>query len=234
MELYVGILAGGRSTRFGSNKCLFQIEGETLIARTLSTISAIKVAPKRVFISLYKEFQLAELLPHVSSILIKDARRGLSYSLKPSRERGEDIPVEFVFDEARQDVPENRASIWGLLRVLQEVPRGYVQILPCDTPFFNAGVMNVFHAELEGLGDVDALIPRWRNGYIEPLHGIYKKEAMIGRVRNSVDRRAFKLSDLFRGCHSVKYFDIEGKLGRIDPTYKAFKNLNNLADLPGR
>nr|MDO8087100.1 molybdenum cofactor guanylyltransferase [Candidatus Sigynarchaeum springense]MDO8116213.1 molybdenum cofactor guanylyltransferase [Candidatus Sigynarchaeota archaeon] len=233
MYLCIGILAGGRSTRFGSNKCLFKIEGETLIAKTLSSISTLKIAPNRVYISLYKESQVAELLPHLSSLVFKDDHRGSAYLLRPPGDPGREIPVEFVFDEERPDLPENRAAIWGIMRVLQEVPAGYVQIIPCDTPFFNADVINALHEELEDLADAAALVPRWKNGYIEPLHTIYNKEAMIEKIKINVDRRNFKLRNLFEGCHSVKFFDIEEKLGRIDPSHKAFKNLNNLDDLSG-
>jgi len=229
MEFFVGILAGGQSARFGSNKCLYRMGGKALIAIILSQVPLLRLEPRCVFISLYNEDQVAELINHLPPGMIKSdgSEPLLTLDAKGNHAR-KHIPVKFVFDDQKRNVLNTRASILGIHSLLEEVPAGYVQVIPCDTPFFTADIMNVIHASLQALdGHVDALVPRWKNGFIEPLHAVYNRETMIEKVAENINKRIFKLSELFNERVTLRYFSIEEKLEKVDPGFKAFNNLNS-------
>ncbi len=237
MDLFVGVLAGGKSTRFGSNKCLYQLGGQALISIILSQVPLLTTRPEGVFISLFNEEQVSEFVFYLTQDQIRNYNdEKLFYLKSQGDQRAKPVPVRFVFDTVKRDLLNIRAAIFGLACLLNVIPDGaYMQVVPCDTPFFNAKVMDAIHGKLgEVSGQVDALVPRWRNGFIEPLHAIYKKE-MIGKIEDNLSKKIFKLSSLLDGSVRVAYFDIEPNLGPIDPGMKAFKNLNNpdlIADNP--
>jgi molybdenum cofactor guanylyltransferase len=58
MELEAFILIGGRSSRFGRDKALFQIDGVTLAERTANTIAAA-LSPKEIYFAARDEKQFA-------------------------------------------------------------------------------------------------------------------------------------------------------------------------------
>jgi molybdopterin-guanine dinucleotide biosynthesis protein A len=229
MDFYLGVLAGGKSTRFGSNKCLYKMGGQTLISIILSQVPLLTTQPKAVFISFFKEDQVSQFVSHLPHDQIESSHDEKLFYLKPGGDqKAMAIPVKFVFDEVKRDLLNIRASIFGLASLLNEIPDGaYMQVIPCDTPFFNAKVMDAIHSKLREVdGQVDAFVPKWRNGFIEPLHTIYKKE-MIKKIKENLGKKIFKLSSLLEGDARVVYFDIEPNLEPIDPSLKAFKNLNN-------
>ncbi len=236
MDFFLGVLAGGKSTRFGSNKCLYKMEGRTLISIILSEVPLLKQQPNAVFISLFGEDQVPQFLSHLPQDQIKSYQDEGHFYLQPhGDQKVMAIPVTFVFDAVKRDLLDIRAAIIGLASLLNEIPAGaYMQVIPCDTPFFNAKVMDAIHGKLgEVAGQVDALVPRWRNGYIEPLHTIYKKE-MVEKIKENLAKKVFKLSSLFDGGIRVAFFDIETSLGLIDPDMRAFKNFNSPGFLAGK
>ena len=233
MEFYFGILAGGKSERFGSNKAIFKIDGISLISRLLLVIPKLIVKPKIIYISLHTKEQLPEIIGAIKNDLNAVKIEKLTWEL-PSYENDlqNNIPIKIIFDYKRKEHRDIQAAIFGLYAIFREISEGFIQIVPCDTPDFKAKNVNALLSIYKDSDwQLDALIPRWRNGYVELLHGIYRVDKFIDRVETNIDKKIFRLKYLLDEGLSIKYFEIEEKLAKIDPTFKSFKNINTKEDL---
>ena len=83
------------------------------------------------------------------------------------------------------DEPEGKSNLIGIITALREVKSRYAVVLTCDIPFVNSQVIKLLlkHAE-----NVDAVVPRWKTGHLEPLQAVYCRETNIGRGRESTSR----------------------------------------------
>ncbi|MFX0099318.1 MAG: molybdenum cofactor guanylyltransferase [Candidatus Hodarchaeota archaeon] len=233
MTYHVAILAGGRSKRFGSNKALFKIDGIALISKFLLEIPKLARKPNVVFISLAGQEQLIEIIEALKVDLKIIEETKIEYKLLDENDDSTSIPMKIIFDDERENIKEFRAAIFGLQAIFTAISEGIVQIMPCDTPYFNANIMNILHAVGEKAGDTwDALIPRWKNGYIEPLHGIYKVDACIDPIEENIKKGDLRLRHFLQSGIRVKHFMIEKNLEKVDPTYKTFQNFNTREFLP--
>ena len=77
-----------------------------------------------------------------------------------------------------------QSPLIGALTGFENANGEYSILLPCDTPLVSLEVVNLlFSKALE----MDAAIPRWPNGYIEPLHAVYKTEPALEAARSAVN-----------------------------------------------
>lgn len=239
MDIFIAILAGGKSDRFGSNKAIFKIDGVPIISKLLLEIPKLTIKPRSVFISLHDKSQKDEILKsiraHIKLKKTKDTEFILNFAGKSEKAK---IPMKIIFDIV-QDIENNtgkninsRASIYGFRSVFKAVSAGFVQILPCDTPYFNAEIMDLLMAKcLKQNHDWEAIVPRWKNGFIEPLNSIYRTKKFNDVIEQNLLRNDLKLRSLFNGNSKIQYFDIESNLKDIDPSYKWFKNYNTREDM---
>ena len=144
MEFDMGILAGGKSERFGSNKAIFKIDEYSLISRILLDIPNLILKPKIIFISLFDNEQLQETIGAIKNDLQLSKSGELEWELCYSEKNSlKKIPLKFVFDQKKKDNKDIRAAIFGIYAIFQEISEGIVQIVPCDTPFFKAKHIDV-------------------------------------------------------------------------------------------
>ena len=76
-----------------------------------------------------------------------------------------------------------------------------------------------------------AIIPKWNNGFIEALHGLYRVESLRPIIARNIERGIYKLSDLLTKDLKVLYFSIDDHLRSIDPMFRSFMNINTRRDL---
>ncbi|MHA1339083.1 MAG: molybdenum cofactor guanylyltransferase [Promethearchaeota archaeon] len=270
MNIYVAILAGGLSKRFGSNKALINLNGKTIISTQILEILKLKYLPKKIFISIHNEEQfkdikfaiiedLEQLNQYNKNInadlyIYEEIENGFLFKIK-----GYNIECNFIFDEfPSKSVPKKiRAAVIGLYSVFKQVENGYIQLMPCDMPLFNAKIMELMYNRLlefnsnfpkeihsnRKLNDeflfnnqkynypCDLLIPKWKSGFIEPLNGIYKAKLYFKRLEANINNGIYKISKIFSEKDKICYFEIEKELYNIDPQYKAFLNINRSHDL---
>ena len=89
-------------------------------------------------------------------------------------------------------------------------------------PCVNGEVVEYLFRASEGF---DAAIPRWENGMTEPLHAVYRRQALVERFGGAEAR---SMRDLMAGL-SVNYVDCN-LLRRFDPDLLTFTNINNEED----
>ena len=228
-DYYVAILAGGRSKRFGMNKALYTFHGGSLLSRTIMKTCQLSLIPKRLFISLNDHHQFIDTIQHLERELnIRNTMDSCWEFVNGDNKR---ISMQFIYD----DVPKGkdvRAAIFGMNSVCNHVEQGFVHCLPCDTPLFPISIMNEFISMINRWQlEIDAIIPKWNNGFIEALHGLYRVESLRPIIARNIERGIYKLSDLLTKDLKVLYFSIDDHLRSIDPMFRSFMNINTRRDL---
>ncbi|OGD54474.1 hypothetical protein A3K80_08680 [Candidatus Bathyarchaeota archaeon RBG_13_38_9] len=120
-----------------------------------------------------------------------------------------------------------KSPLTGLISGLKKFSEGYVAIIACDMPFIKSEVLDLLFEKAIGF---DLAIPRWPNGYLEPLHAVYefnKTQQCLSQLKISNNTR---VSDLIFMLESVNYLDIS-EIMKIDPSLRVFFNINSENEL---
>ncbi len=92
-------------------------------------------------------------------------------------------------------------------------------IVACDMPLLNPEVINfLFHR----IGSADVAIPGWEDGYVEPLHAVYRREALIGFFTNHSAHRLRDITDVL----DTRIIPVD-EIRKIDPGLFTFTNIND-------
>lgn len=114
----------------------------------------------------------------------------------------------------------------GLAAGMGEARGEYALAVGCDLPFLNVDVINHLFDLAAGR---DAAVPGRRNGTIEPLHAVYRRDALLSACKKAIEqgerRIRYPLSAL-----KVEYVSIE-VLKDLDPEFLTFFNINTREDL---
>jgi molybdopterin-guanine dinucleotide biosynthesis protein A len=93
----------------------------------------------------------------------------------------------------------------------------------CDMPCVNPVVVRYLFDRAEGY---DAVIPCWNPAMFEPLHAVYRREAIIRYLRQPA---ALSLRDMIRSMR-VRFVPVD-ELRPLDPGLHTFTNINRLDEL---
>ncbi|MGC9146292.1 MAG: molybdenum cofactor guanylyltransferase [Infirmifilum sp.] len=131
------------------------------------------------------------------------------------------IPGEIIIavDEIRETAP-----IVGLYTAARNSTTSAFAVLPADVPFLKAETILNILKNLETF--YDAVVPKWPNGYLEPLIASYRREALI-RALNGLDNYGKSVTWLLAKLRT-KYVDINALTPH--PNLEFF-NLNTPEDL---
>lgn len=121
---------------------------------------------------------------------------------------------------------ENNGPLSGILSGLTLCRNEFCFITACDMPFINENVVKMLFRMSEAH---DAAIPRWEDGFLEPLHSVYRCEPMIRETRKAMESgESIILAPIFR--MNIYYMTIEN-IRKIDPELKTLININTSEDL---
>jgi molybdopterin-guanine dinucleotide biosynthesis protein A len=101
----------------------------------------------------------------------------------------------------------------------------YTLLLPNDTPLLNQDALLLL---MELCEDYDVVIPRWPNGFIEPLHAIYSTKTAKKRSMKLIHAKKLKMDGLIQG--KILYINTT-VLKQFDPQLNMFLNINAPNDL---
>jgi molybdopterin-guanine dinucleotide biosynthesis protein A len=137
-----------------------------------------------------------------------------------------EIPTQvvLVFDSLKGFGP-----LAGVLAGLERASFLYLLVVGCDMPFLDSSVVN-FLFEVAEQGNYDAVVPRWENGMVEPLHAVYKKEPMLAAVKDTIKKGNGKMFTVLSQLENV-HFVAMGKIREIDHELKTVRNINTPYDL---
>lgn len=113
--------------------------------------------------------------------------------------------------------------VGGIHAGVTEAKGDLIFAVACDMPCVNGNVVEYL---FDAAGGYDAVIPRWDNGMTEPLHAIYRRQALIERFKGGEAR---SMRDLMEGL-TTHYVDCD-LLRPFDPNLLTFTNINNADDL---
>lgn len=125
-----------------------------------------------------------------------------------------------------KDKIDNMGPLSGILTGMQHVKTKCALVLPCDSPFIKKEVLEFLFKISEGF---DASIPRWPNGYIEPLHAVYQVKKTIKASKNALNNEEFFIRDMIKRLKNINYIDVE-RFKKLDPDLFTFYNINNRED----
>ena len=150
--LAFAILIGGKSTRFGADKGLFQLKGKRLIDYQLEVLTQFE----------NDIFLVANNKSQVQSYIDKIDFRKIT---------------GFIVDDYDYNLEPNiRSPMLGLYSAFKELKKlNYDKLftLSCDNPLIKKEVIEFLIQE----GDFyDCVVPQWKNQFTEPLFAIYPIE----------------------------------------------------------
>jgi molybdopterin-guanine dinucleotide biosynthesis protein A len=130
--------------------------------------------------------------------------------------------VRIVIDENDMQSP-----LIGALTGFEKAYGEYSLLLPCDTPLVSRDILSLL---LELRTNKNAVIPRWPNGYIEPLQAVYCTKPAIEIAKKTLNAGKADMRSMVDGLRGVRYISTL-VLRQLDPDLRTFFNVNTLLDL---
>ena len=115
----------------------------------------------------------------------------------------------------------------GILTGARHAHFEYCQVLPVDSPLPIREVLQQLLASVRGF---EAAVPMWKDGRLEPLHGVYRVETAAREAERLIGEGRHSVISLVRSLGNVRYVDIE-ELRGLDPDLDTFANINTREDL---
>jgi molybdopterin-guanine dinucleotide biosynthesis protein A len=125
------------------------------------------------------------------------------------------------------DVGDAQSPLVGALTGFKEACGEYALLLPCDTPLVSRDVVSLL---FEVCINRNAVIPRWPNGYIEPLQAVYCTKPAYEAAKNALSEGKLNLQSMVNKLRGVRYVSTL-VLQQLDPELRTFFNINTTLDL---
>ena len=120
-----------------------------------------------------------------------------------------------------------RSPVVGALTGFENASGEYSLLLPCDTPFVSKEIVSLL---LDLCINRSAVIPRWPNRYIEPLHAVYHTKSALTASKTAYEEKKLDLRSMIANLRGVRYISTL-VLQQLDPKLTTFFNVNTLGDL---
>lgn len=125
------------------------------------------------------------------------------------------------------DAGDVRSPLIGALTGFEKACGKYSVLLPCDTPLISRDVLLLLFDLCAGR---NAVIPRWPNCYIEPLHAIYHTKSTLEAARDALSAGKMNMQSMVDKLQGVRYVSTL-VLQQLDPDLRTFFNVNTPLDL---
>ena len=120
-----------------------------------------------------------------------------------------------------------KGPLVGLYTGLRFIQAEWAFVLPCDSPFLKEELLRFLMNNSSGM---NAMIPLWPNGYIEPLHSLYRVSTTIEACERVFEHNSFKISEMITRLDAVCFVPMK-RLKCFDPNLLTFMNINSEKDL---
>lgn len=125
------------------------------------------------------------------------------------------------------DANDMQGPLVGALTGFEKACGKYSLLLPCDTPLVSKEVLLLL---LDLCASRDAVIPRWPNGYIEPLQAVYRTKPTLKAAKNALNEGKADMRSMINKLQGVRYISTI-VLQQLDPKLRTFSNVNTPLDL---
>ncbi len=120
----------------------------------------------------------------------------------------------------------NMGPMSGILSGLSACKDDFCFIAACDMPFISEDAVRLLFMRCE---DFDAAIPRWDDGFLEPLHAVYRCVPMIHETKKAIEQgETIILAPIFR--MNVNFVPVDD-IRKFDPGLRTFININTEEDI---
>lgn len=125
------------------------------------------------------------------------------------------------------DESEPHSPLIGALTGLKNTQGEYSLLLPCDTPFISSEIASFL---LDLCINRNAVIPRWPNGYIEPLQAAYRTKPALVAAEKALKQNKLDLRSMITNLKGVRYISTM-VLQSMDTKLLILFNINTPEDL---
>jgi molybdopterin-guanine dinucleotide biosynthesis protein A len=140
-----------------------------------------------------------------------------------------DIYSKILPQDARftVDVKESSGPLIGALSGFEAAQGKYSLLLPFDMPFVSHEVLSLLFDLCIGK---TAVIPRWTDCKIEPLHAVYQTKTALEAAKKAADQGALDMQTMVEQLRGVRYVSTL-VIEQLDPDMRTFFNVNTPLDL---
>ena len=207
-KLAIVILIGGKNIRFGNESAaVLDVLGKPLILHQIETLSKFD---EDVFLVANSEYQIN------------------SYY----REINFPRDINFIVDDTEiigeSDVRTPMLGIYSGFKELNNLGFEKGFLLSGDMPLIKPEVIELLIKEIEGY---DCCIPRWNNGFLEPLFAIYPVEKTYELTKKTIQEKNYALNSIIDKTWNINYISVEESIKPLDQNLVGLINVNGPIDL---
>ncbi len=127
-----------------------------------------------------------------------------------------------------EDLIPGGGPLGGIYSALTRAKHDWLFVSACDLPYLDPEIVDeLFLRAEEG---TEITIPRWENGYLEPLTAIYNV-SVLPRLEETLDNGTRKITDFLDQLEEVKEVSVEGLIESGKIPHNCFYNVNTQDDL---
>ncbi|PKL60343.1 MAG: molybdenum cofactor guanylyltransferase [Methanomicrobiales archaeon HGW-Methanomicrobiales-4] len=130
-----------------------------------------------------------------------------------------DYPAHKIVTDVRRAAGPSEGIRTGALAAQGE----HIFIVACDMPLISPGVIEFLFASM---GSAEVIIPGWEDGYLEPLHAVYRREALL---RYFTESTSLKLRSITESLDTI-IIPVQN-IRSFDQALLSFTNINDLETL---
>ena len=207
-KLAIVILIGGKNIRFGNESAaVLDVLGKPLILHQIETLSKFD---EDVFLVANSEYQIN------------------SYY----REINFPRDINFIVDDTEiigdSDVRTPMLGIYSGFKELNNLGFEKGFLLSGDMPLIKPEVIELLIKEVEGY---DCCIPRWNNGFLEPLFAIYPVEKTYELAKKTIQEKNYAFNSIIDKTWNINYISVEESIKPLDQNLVGLININGPIDL---
>lgn len=206
-DLAILILIGGKSARFGTEKAIIELLGKPLILHQIETLSKFD---QDVFLVAHSEEQIYQY------------RKEIEFPKA----------VTFIVDDRSMfKHPKIFKPMLGIFSGFKELSRANFKkafVLSCDMPLIKPEVIELMIVEAKGY---ECVIPRWKNGLLEPYLAIYPVEKGLLKAKEILTNENYGLLNLIDKNWNINYVSVEEKIQPLDNNFVSLINIKGPIDL---
>ena len=206
-DLAILILIGAKSTRFGTEKSVLDLFGKPLILHQIETLSHFDedvylVANSEQQVDMY--YRQINFTRHIEFL----------------------IDSKELLDDKTLRTP--MLGVYSGLKELNSLDFKKAFILSGDMPLIKAELIELMIKESK---EYDCCLPKWENGFLEPLFAIYPVEKAYKRAETNLKNKIFSLDSLIDKSWNTNYVSVENKLKNFDENLVSLINVNGPIDI---
>ena len=125
------------------------------------------------------------------------------------------------------DKDDSQSPLVGAITGFKIAKGEYTLLLPCDAPLVSTRILQFL---LDMCINKRAVIPRWPNGYIEPLQAVYHTQSALTAAKTALKQGHMNMRSMIENLRGVRYVSTT-VLEQLEPRLVTFFNVNTSQDL---